>query len=46
MKPSDIYSSPISYWYYDPYVFRSLKYFVPTFVAPITPYISVPLYLP
>lgn len=46
MKYSTIYSSPISYWYYDPYVFKSLKYWVPTFVAPVTPYISIPLYLP
>lgn len=41
---TSIYSSPISYWYYDPYVFKSLKYWMPTFVAPITPYISIPLY--
>lgn len=45
IRYSSLYTSPISYWYYDPYVYRSLKYWVPTFVAPVTPYIQVPLYL-
>ena len=42
-----LYSTPISYYYYDPYVYKSLaKYYVPTFIAPITPYIQIPLYFP
>jgi len=39
-----VYSNPLSYWWYDPYVFRIQKYYVPTFVAPIAPYIQIPLY--
>jgi len=42
---STVLSSPLTYWWYDPYVFRIKKYYIPTFVAPIAPYIQVPLYL-
>lgn len=45
-KSSKILSSPISYWWYDPYVFRIHKYYVPTFVHPVVPHISIPIYLP
>ena len=46
LKRSRILSEPISYWWYDPYVFRIKKYFVPTYVAPLAPYTVIPLYLP
>lgn len=48
MKRSTILSEPISFWWYDPYVFRIKKYYVPTWVAPLAPYVgvSVPLYMP
>jgi hypothetical protein len=46
MKRSTILSEPISFWWYDPYVFRIKKYYVPTWVAPLAPYVSIPLYMP
>ena len=46
MKRSTILSDPISFWWYDPYVFRIKKYYVPTYVAPLAPYVTIPLYLP
>tara|TARA_X000000950_G_C13712890_1_gene576952 strand:- start:336 stop:893 length:558 start_codon:yes stop_codon:yes gene_type:complete len=45
VKRSTILSNPISFWFYDPYVFRIKKYYMPTYVAPLAPYISIPLYL-
>ena len=42
---STVLANPLSYWWYDPYVFRIQKYYVPTFVAPIAPYIQIPLYV-
>jgi len=45
MSSSTILSNPLSLWYYDPYVFRIQQYYIPTFVAPVAPYISIPLYL-
>ena len=45
LKRRSVFSHPLSYWWYDPYVFRIQKYYVPTFVAPIAPYIQIPLYL-
>ena len=45
-KNSDILSTrPISYWWYDPYVFRIKKYYIPTFVAPLAFHIKIPIYL-
>jgi hypothetical protein len=32
---------PITYWYYDPYVYRLKRFFIPTFVYPLRPYILV-----
>ena len=32
---------PITYWYYDPYVYRLKRFFVPTFVYPLRPYVLV-----
>lgn len=46
MKRSTILSEPISFWWYDPYVFRIKKYYVPTYVAPLAPYVTIPLYMP
>ena len=48
MKRSTVLSQPVSFWWYDPYVFRIKKYYVPTWVAPLAPYmgISVPLVMP
>ena len=43
LRRSTIISNPISYWYYDPYVFRIKRYFLPTYVAPLSPYVTVPL---
>lgn len=43
MSSSYVYSSPISYYYYDPYLYNIKNYYVPTFVAPLTPYIGLPL---
>lgn len=37
-------SQPISYYYYDPYLYRLNKYYVPTFTTYTTPYIEIPLY--
>ena len=45
VKTSTILSNPISFWFYDPYAFRIKKYYMPTYVAPLAPYITVPLYL-
>jgi len=44
MKTSNVLSSPISTWWYDPYVFRINKYYAPTFVNPLTPYLYYPVY--
>jgi hypothetical protein len=46
MKRSRVLSDPISFWWYDPYVFRIKKYHVPTWVAPLAPYVTIPLYMP
>ena len=43
LRRSTIISNPISYWWYDPYVFRIKRYFIPTYVAPLSPYVTVPL---
>ena len=43
-RRSKVLVNPISYWWYDPYVYRIQKYYVPTFVAPLAPYITIPLY--
>lgn len=32
---------PIGYWWYDPLVYRLDSIYIPTFVAPLTPYIEV-----
>jgi len=45
LKYSTVLTNPLTYWWYDPYVFRIQKYYIPTFVAPIAPYIQIPLYL-
>ena len=46
MKRSYIYSQPISYWWYDPYVYsiKSSYYYTPTYVSTAIPYVSTPLY--
>lgn len=43
MKTSTVLANPISYWWYDPYVFRINKYYVPTFTLPLTPYLYYPV---
>ena len=45
MTSSYVYSSPISYYYYDPYLYNIKNYYIPTFVSPLTPYIGLPLTL-
>ena len=45
IKHKTIISQPITSWYYDPYLYRINKYYVPTFVAPLAPYIEIPLYV-
>jgi hypothetical protein len=37
------YSYPISYWWYDPYVYNLNSFYVPTFYAPLSPYIEIEL---
>ena len=32
---------PIGYWWYDPFVYRFDSLYIPTFVAPLTPYIEI-----
>ena len=32
---------PISYWWYDPYVYNLSSVFIPTFVTPVLPYIEI-----
>ena len=44
-KYRNIISQPMMNWYYDPYLYRINKYYIPTFVAPLAPYIEIPLYL-
>ncbi len=34
-------SLPISYWWYDPFVYNVESVFIPTFVVPINPYIEI-----
>ena len=36
---------PIYYWWYDPHLYKLQKIYVPTFVAPLTPYIEIDLIL-
>lgn len=36
--------SPIYYWYYDPVVYSFDSYYIPTFVAPLTPYVEIAYY--
>ncbi|AYV79785.1 MAG: hypothetical protein Faunusvirus52_2 [Faunusvirus sp.] len=38
--------SGIRYWWYDPYLYQVKTVFIPTFKAPITPYMHIKLYLP
>lgn len=38
-------TQPISFWWYDPYVYRLHKYYVPTFIVETAPYIEIPIYL-
>lgn len=45
LRRSTFLASPLSYWWYDPYLYRINQYYVPTFVAPVSPYIQIPLYL-
>lgn len=32
---------PITYWWYDPYVYNLSSVFIPTFVTPVLPYIEI-----
>merc|ERR1711991_46559 len=41
--PSSSYSYPIYYWWYDPYVYNLNSFYVPTFYAPLSPYIEIEL---
>lgn len=38
-------ADPISFWWYDPYLYRINKFYVPTFYQPLTPYIEIDLFL-
>ena len=46
LRRSTFLASPISYYWYDPYIYRTNYHFVPTWVAPLAPYVQIPLYLP
>jgi hypothetical protein len=35
------YPQPIVYWWYDPYIYSFDSVYIPTFVAPLTPYIEI-----
>ena len=41
--PTGPYTYPIYYWWYDPYVYNLNSFFVPTFYAPLSPYIEIEL---
>lgn len=41
--PTASYNYPIYYWWYDPYVYNLDSFFVPTFYAPLSPYIEIEL---
>ena len=41
--PTSSYSYPIWYWWYDPYVYNLNSFYVPTFYAPLSPYIEIEL---
>ena len=36
---------PIYHWWYDPYLYKLQKMYIPTFVAPLTPYVEIDLVL-
>jgi hypothetical protein len=39
-----VYRNPITYYYYDPFVYINPKVYVPTFVTPLRPYIEIDIY--
>jgi len=41
--PTSTYTNPIYYWWYDPYVYNLNSFYVPTFYAPLSPYIEIEL---
>jgi len=41
--PTSSYNYPIWYWWYDPYVYNLNSFYVPTFYAPLSPYIEIEL---
>ena len=43
LVPTNSYSYPIWYWWYDPYVYNLNSFYVPTFYAPLSPYIEISL---
>ena len=45
LRSHSLISQPISSWFYDPYLYRIQKFYIPTFVAPLTPYIQIPLWI-
>lgn len=36
---------PIYHWWYDPYLYKLQKIYIPTFVPPLTPYVEIDLIL-
>ena len=40
---SDKYNKPIVYWWYAPQIYRVNRFYVPSLVAPLTPYIEINL---
>jgi hypothetical protein len=36
---------PIYHWWYDPYLYKLQKMYIPTFVPPLTPYVEIDLIL-
>ena len=42
-KTKYVRSDPIVNWFYDPYLYRLQKVYVPTFVYPVKPYIEISL---
>jgi hypothetical protein len=39
-----VYRRPITYFYYDPFLYRTDKIYIPTFIAPLKPYIEIEIY--
>jgi hypothetical protein len=43
-KNKNKYYQPVSYWWYDPSIYNLSSVYIPTFVAPLNPYVEVLTY--